>query len=93
MEKEAVQFLRAYADDLRYTISQRSVDAVNFNTSGTPHFKTLNDAIIYRQKLLNVIRELEAKDIMNDNGVMPKIWTDDSGRQITTFVEEEDNND
>jgi major membrane immunogen (membrane-anchored lipoprotein) len=57
--KEAIQFLRAYADDLRYTISQRSVDVVNFNTSGTPEFKTLNEAISYRQKLLNVIRELE----------------------------------
>lgn len=62
MEKEALQFLRAYADDLRYTISQRSVDVVNFNTSGTPEFKTLNEAISYRQKLLNVIRELEKEN-------------------------------
>jgi|9_EtaG_2_1085328.scaffolds.fasta_scaffold02531_10 hypothetical protein len=60
--KEALQFLRAYADDLRYTISQRSVDVVNFNTSGTPCFETLQDAKIYRQKLLNVIRELEKEN-------------------------------
>ena len=61
MEKEALQFLRAYADDLRYTISQGYVDVINFNTSGTPEFKTLNEAKIYRQKLLNVIRELERR--------------------------------
>ena len=59
MEKEAINFLRAYADDLRYTISLGYVDAVNFNTSGTPCFETLQDAKLYRQKLLNVIREME----------------------------------
>ena len=57
LKKEAIALLENYLEDLRYWCGNYEVDGVNFVTSGTPSFETIEDAKAYHVMVKSVLKE------------------------------------
>ena len=56
---DVLGFLKNYYGDVSYQYAQDGLDYVNYNSSGTPHFKTDAEFELYRSRLRTTIKMLE----------------------------------
>ena len=56
---DVLGFLKNYYGDVSYQYAQDGLDYVNYNSSGTPHFKTDAEFELYRSQLRTTIKMLE----------------------------------
>ena len=59
LKKEAIDLLSNYLADIEYWCGDMDVDGVNFVTSGTPEFETIEDANAYRVMVKAVLKEFK----------------------------------
>jgi hypothetical protein len=70
MIKQALEYLNNYLRVLDlHTIYQREEESLNFITSGTPYFDTLQEAEQYCEGLQRFINELETSLILNHDDI------------------------
>jgi hypothetical protein len=59
LKKEAIALLENYLADFEYWCGDMEVDGINYVTSGTPYFETLEDANAYRVMVKAVLKEFK----------------------------------
>ena len=59
LKQEAISLLSNYLSDIEYWCGDRDVDGINYVTSGTPYFETLEEANAYRAMVKAVLKEFK----------------------------------
>jgi hypothetical protein len=59
MSSSVLMYLRNYRQDLEYWMQDEEISSMNFLTSGTPTFKTIEEAKTYLGALEETIKTLE----------------------------------
>jgi len=59
LKQHVTNLLSNYLEDLRYWCGNYEVDGVNFVTSGTPFFETIEDAKEYHVMVKAVLKEFK----------------------------------
>ena len=69
MIKQALEYLDNYLRDLELHLYQGDEDSLNYNTSGTPYFDTLQEAEQYCEELTRFINKLETSLILDHDDI------------------------
>lgn len=64
MSSSVLMYLRNYRQDLEYWMQDEEISSMNFLTSGTPTFKTIEEARTYLGALEETIKTLENEDAL-----------------------------